>query len=148
MKRTRAAVLLTALTGVLALPAAVPAQAAPAARVGSAAPGSYYPGCAEKAYTVSPSQSGPTGGFYPPKPANSCLDLNLVNADNGQGVRNDCYAGWYHTSTGWHRGAVGFVCKPNAPRFGSPVVLVLNIATGTPIGVSSLYYNASVVIDY
>lgn len=147
MKRTRAAVLLTALTGVLALPAAAPAQAAPAARVGHAAPGSY-PGCYEHTYTVTPSLSGPTGGFYPQKPADSCSDLNLVNADNGQGVHNDCYAGWYHTSTGWHRGAVGFVCKPNAPNFGSPVVLVSNIATGTPIGVSSEYHSATVVIDY
>lgn len=146
MKRTRAAVLLSALTGVLALPAAVPAQAAPAARVGSAAPGSYYPGCAEKAYPVRPSLSGPTGGFYPPKPADSCRDLNLVNADTGLAT-STCYIGWYHTST-WHMGAAGKVCKPNAPNFGSPVVLVSNIATGTPIGVSTTTYNATVVIDY
>lgn len=75
--------------------------------------GPAYTGCTSKTYTVYVSLQGPTGGTYP-KPSDSCQDLNLMNADNGQGVHNDCYAGWYYSGGKYVKGAAGFVCKPNA----------------------------------
>lgn len=90
----------------------------------------------------------PTGNYYPHKPANACLDLNLVNADNGLGSISECYIGYYYSGGRWVAGAAGRKCKPNAPKFGTPVVLVSNIVTGTRIGVSSVSHNATVTIEY
>ena len=138
MKRgARATVLLSALSGVLAL-GATPVHPAVATT----------DSCVFHAYSVTPSTTVPTGGYYPYKPADTCLDLNLVNADNGLGSVSECYIGWYYSGGRWVAGAAGRKCKPNAPKFGAPVVLVSNIATGTRIGVSSVSHSASVSIEY
>lgn len=140
MKRAaRATVLLSALSGVLGL-VAVPVHSA------VAAPASCY---FRPPYGVSPSTSGPTGATYA-KLADSCLDLNLVNADDGRGANvQECYIGWYKNSSGrFVASTVGRKCKLNAPKFGSPVVLVSNVATGTFMGVSSVSYSASVSVEY
>lgn len=95
-----------------------------------------------------PSTTVPTGGSYS-KPADTCLDLNLVNADNGLGSNEtECYIGYYYSGGRWIAGVACRNRKPNAPKFGAPVVLVSNIATGTRIGVSWVSHNASVSIEY
>lgn len=72
-----------------------------------------------------------------------------MNADDGRGPNvTECYIGYYYSGGRWVAGAAGRKCKPNAPKFGSPVVLVSSIATGTHIGVSSVSYPASVTVEY
>lgn len=147
MKRTRVATLLTALIAVLALATGAPAHAAslipPIHAAPAVAPSSCY---IPSPYGIGASTTGPTGTIFT-KQANSCLDLNLINADNGLGTTGSCYIGWYYNGSRWVEGAVGAVCKPNAPKFGSAVVLVSSIATGTRIGVSTTRYNATVTIE-
>lgn len=72
-----------------------------------------------------------------------------MNADNGRGSNvTECYIGYYYSGGRWIAGAAGRKCKLNAPKFGSPVVLVSNIKSGTLIGVSSVSHSASVTVEY